>query len=546
MIPRVNNKATSGAMPSNTWNNLSGLSQGPHIIQSFDIFDTLIARKCGDATNIFRIVELKHKAQGFTKLRIKAEKYLCELGTEFNFDDIYKLIQENLKISDNELEILKKSELSTEIENAIPIECNIEKVTRDSILITDMYHSEEFIRILLYKVGIEYELPIIQTSFGKSKGYVWEELVKNGIQCRHLGDSAHSDVKMSRKYGMISEYSTVSKPNLIEDKLSANKLYKLACCFREARLKNFLAPEEYLCESYALQNLVNIPLMLYFSAYIIKKFIITREKHKLLFSSRDCRLLHHATRMILSKLVSETECVKTRYWLTSRQSRVYGSDTYLEYCEELAKGEGCLFVDLVGTGASMHILCGRLNQNKSKSYTSNDFFLAQSYGIAGINGGQTSAKDELYRRYDVKNERMISSQGSIEFALSCEKTIDSLYLEMMNYTPEGMLRDVVNIQNSYIPWRDQCDLDDFQKNLAVKTQSYSLKCINTILESYEGTMESFLDSVLSDKYIEIISHICKEARPSLEYFVKKHFIGAHVSNEDFIDIHNSLNTPQKG
>jgi len=234
------------------------------------------------------------------------------------------------------------------------------------------------------------------------------------------------------------------------------------------------------------------------------------------------------------------EYIDTRYWLTSRQSRVYGSLEYLQYCEELADGKECLFIDLVGTGASMHILCDRLNNNTSKKYTSKNFFLAQSYGVS-LPNGQTPGQYELYRRYKISNESMINEQGSIGFALSCENTIDSQYLEMMNYTPEGMLRDVVKIQNSFIPWRDQCDLSDFQQNLAVMTQSYSLDTITTIIDSYDGSMENFLDTILCKDNIDVIHHMCKFIRPSLEYFMKKHFVGAHVSNEDFIDIHNSLN-----
>jgi len=519
----------------NYQNHSSRLTQGPHIIQSFDIFDTLIARKCVHPTNIFLIVEKKSGIEGFAEWRIKSEATLRDLESDYKFDQIYDLIQKNLKVNDQVLKTLKESEMTTELENAIPITCNIKKITRSSILITDMYYDDIFIRELLYTAGINIELPIIKTSFGKSRGYVWDQLIQNGVQCRHLGDSIHSDVEMARKFGMRADYSPIANPNILESKLSDSNLYQLACSFREARLRYFDAKEESLCESLEIQNLLNIPLILYFAAYIVQTFALNGDKTKFVFASRDCRLLHHAVRIIMSKLQSQVEYFDTRYWLTSRQSRVYGSNDYLQYCDELARGEECLFVDLVGTGASMQILRDRLNQIKSKKYTSEDFFVAQFTGL--------SAKEELSRRYNLAEKDMPVEQGTIKFALSWEKTVNNLWLEMMNYTPEGMLRDVIKIQDSFVPWRDQCDMDDFQQNLALLTQSYSLNAIESIINSYDGTIYSFMSSILSGEYIGVIQDMCNEVGPFLEHFARTYFLGAHVSNEDFIDFQNNHRSP---
>lgn len=518
-----------------------GLPQGPHIIQTFDIFDTLIARKCGHPTNIFFIVEMKSGVSGFARSRIKAEATLSALQADFNFDQIYELVQRDLKINDHELCVLKDSEMSTEIENVIPISCNIKKLTRSSILITDMYHEECFIRRLLHSAGVDFELPIIQTSFGKSQGYVWEQLMQNGVQCWHLGDSAHSDVKMARKYGMKASYSIASKANILESKLSECGLYELACCFREARLKHFVASENYQCQALAWQNFVNIPLVMYFGAYIVKNYALKGIKNKFLFASRDCRLLHHAVRMILTRIPSLDESIDTRYWLTSRQSRVYGSPAYLQYCDEIASDANCLFVDLVGTGASMHILCDRLNESMSNKYTSENFFIAQNSGFPDSKKGASPPQAELARRYDIKDESMIERQGSIAFALSHEKTISGMHLEMLNYTPEGMLRDVVKIRNSYIPWRDQCDLNGYQQDLCLFAQAYSLNFVEHTINQFGGSIEYFLDYILSEKYINTIYDVCNKARPDLESFAKEHFLGDHVSCENFIDFQNRLN-----
>ena len=364
--------------------------------------------------------------------------------------------------------------------------------------------------------------------------------MRSRVQCWHLGDSSHSDVRMARKYGMKATYSIASEPNIFESKLSECGLYGLACCFREARLRYFVASEKYQCQALALQNFVNIPLVIYFAAYLIKNFALTGAKNKFLFASRDCRLLHHAFRAILSKFPSLHDSIDTRYWLTSRQSRVYGSTLYLQYCDELAGADDCLFVDLVGTGASMHILCDRLNKIISHEFTSENFFIALNSGFPDSKKGVSPPHAELARRYSIMGERMLDRQGNIHHALSHEKAVSGLHLEMLNYTPEGMLRDVVKIQNSYIPWRDQFDLGDFQRDLCLFTQSYSYEFIAHCINSFNGPMDSFLDDVLSGKYLNVVYGVCDEARSHLDDFAKEYFQGDHVSSENFIDLQNGL------
>jgi hypothetical protein len=428
--------------------------------------------------------------------------------------------------------------MRAELDNVIPVKKNINKITRSSVLITDMYYSESFIRKLLYSAGINFELPIIQTSSGKSRGYVWQQMTKKGIQCHHIGDSIHSDVKMPRQFGMQSTHSNICTPNILEVRLAENNLYKLACSFREARLQHSEASENSLIESCFLQETINIPLMLYLSALIIKRFCFEHGKTKLAFASRDCRLLHHATRSLLSKLDSNKNLAETRYWLTSRQARVYGSTDYLQYCDIIGKEGNGLFIDLCGTGASMHILCDRLNHyyNTSHTYSSKDFFIGQMIST-------NSAENELKRRYSNEaskfNETTVDRHGVIQSAVSTDKTIDNHYLEMINYTPEGMLRDVIKIGDSFIPKRDQCDLDCFQEKLSGFTQNYSTKIITAIINSYSGSTEDLLKNLASNEFGRVAFHMCKENESVLRRFAEKHFASSHQSNEIFLDYQNS-------
>ena len=56
-------------------------------MRTFDIFDTLIARRCIDPALVFEIVERKVGRPGFARARRQAEKVVSE--RDYTLDDIY-------------------------------------------------------------------------------------------------------------------------------------------------------------------------------------------------------------------------------------------------------------------------------------------------------------------------------------------------------------------------------------------------------------------------------------------------------------------------
>ncbi|WP_025824875.1 hypothetical protein [Asaia astilbis] len=122
-------------------------------INTFDVFDTLVARRCVLPTNIFKIMEERLGIANFAVTRIQAEQTL--LGNPYNFDDIYCNVAEILNINEDETKKLKNQEITLEIENIIPIKENISKVKDGDILISDMYHTEEVVRSLLDAAGFK-------------------------------------------------------------------------------------------------------------------------------------------------------------------------------------------------------------------------------------------------------------------------------------------------------------------------------------------------------------------------------------------------------
>ena len=189
---------------------------------SFDIFDTLIRRKCGNPINIFHIVEEKYnishayKIESFCEVRIKAElrarqkSYLCEI----TIDDIYKEIDR--LYPSLETTRLKQLELETEFEECEgrqDIVSIYEKILKGKVvlIISDMYLQADFLKSILHKNHISLPWKVFVSSeynATKSDGTLFEIALEE-IGCKanyvlHIGDNLISDFIRPKLMGMHS------------------------------------------------------------------------------------------------------------------------------------------------------------------------------------------------------------------------------------------------------------------------------------------------------------------------------------------------------
>jgi len=161
-------------------------------LKSFDIFDTLIARRCVEPHNVFMEVEQISGHKNFCNIRIKAEKNVSQKS--YTLDDIYEEMVSSFGYSVELADTLKRIEIEQEIKNAIPIKENLEKVNHGDLLITDMYLPRSVIETLLEKVGFKKQVGLIISSHGKSSGEVWPKLNNLISIDQHIGDNLRSDV----------------------------------------------------------------------------------------------------------------------------------------------------------------------------------------------------------------------------------------------------------------------------------------------------------------------------------------------------------------
>jgi hypothetical protein len=195
-------------------------------VNSWDCFDTLIARNLITPSSIFDIVGKNIGDSDFTNKRKKAER--SSSGT---YLDIYK------KLPD----VNKDLELEAELENCYPIIENINKVKDGDYIVSDMYLPESFIREMLRKCGLKKDVNVVVTRHGKHKGNIWVDL-KDKI-LNHTGDNIRSDCRNAEIQGIKSTYYLEQKMNLPETTIF-NTNQDLAGFSRKLRLLQDDAYEE--------------------------------------------------------------------------------------------------------------------------------------------------------------------------------------------------------------------------------------------------------------------------------------------------------------
>lgn len=189
---------------------------------SFDIFDTLIVRQCGNPLNIFNIVQdLYFEETGiiisdFYQYRIEAERMVRSVKgkEEITIDDIYRSLVRNYDLKT--CEKLKNLEISVEVEQCIAVpevvdiyNLCIEDESKNVFVISDMYLPMYSIKQILNKNGIKQPCKIYlscKEQVTKRKGGLFKLLMKeNHLEAKdilHIGDNFRSDFLMANLLGM--------------------------------------------------------------------------------------------------------------------------------------------------------------------------------------------------------------------------------------------------------------------------------------------------------------------------------------------------------
>jgi hypothetical protein len=310
-------------------------------VDSFDVFDTLIARRCVDPHLVFATLEATNGIDGFAGLRLEAEQAVT--GPGMTFDTIYTELGRRLGLDTDATASLQQAEIDAELAQVIPIAENLGRVKDGDLLLSDMYLPTGAIRALLEKAGLDRRVGLVVSADGKQSGQIWERVRAGFSIGRHLGDNPLSDVEMPRRFNIASEHTRLAEPTQIERWCFNNQLRGLGELIRAARLR-IATPDPLARRLLWVQMQYNFPILL-LASMALHRHVTAAGATRLLFSARDCHLWHGLYRALFP------DAVRTEYFYTSRRTRVDPSPAYRAYCRSRL-GPESLLVDVCGSGWS--------------------------------------------------------------------------------------------------------------------------------------------------------------------------------------------------
>lgn len=304
-------------------------------VNSFDIFDTLLARTVPYPSEIFTLIEYNYPYKNFKKIRIEASK-----NSNGTFKDIYKQFQILTNETDENIKKLKKYEFKTEKLNTIPIMSNILNIKDNDIFISDMYLSRKKIRKLLDYHNINSNTKLYVSPYGKKSGEIWEKLTKIYDIKKHTGDNFHSDIIMANKYNIETTFTNLYKFNFLEEYLY-KKDFEIFKCLRTLRLQNPYVQDSKRWIIYDKQYEYNIPLLLLMCKKLAE-ILKNENRNKVLFFSRDGCLIYK----IFSYLYPQ---YKSIYFYSSRHIHKNYNEDYKRYVKENYDDKTTILFDLNGS-----------------------------------------------------------------------------------------------------------------------------------------------------------------------------------------------------
>lgn len=284
-------------------------------MNSWDCFDTLVARRYKDHYTIFDKVGEKLSIPNFRELRIAAEK-----KSDGSYSEIYK----NLPGIDSTIEI------EIDIDHCFPVLENLQKVNDGDAIISDIYYPVEVVERILKKCGLKKKVNFFVSPDGKRNGWIWNKVGKINL---HTGDNKKTDVKSPKNFGINSYHYTGTLFNETEDYISKSnkdlalwmRFIRLQCPYVDNHSKNIWTD----------QSNFNLPILALASLELPNK--------KIAFTYRDSIFWKPIYEKIIGK--ESVRFDSSRILLTNP------TEHFRKYVKESLNG--CVIADLQGTGKSL-------------------------------------------------------------------------------------------------------------------------------------------------------------------------------------------------
>ena len=416
-------------------------------VRSFDVFDTLIARRGIEPHQVFHRVAAALQMPEFPQIRVAAEAAVST--GPYTLADIYQRLSTSFGVAPEMAERLKEAEVEVELDEVMPIAENITRVRDGDLLISDMYLGDETIRRLLAKAGLTRNVGLVVTADGKRSGAIWPHVAAKVEIQEHLGDNHHSDVAMPSRFGIPASHTTTHAPSVVEQWLLNLGLRDLPQLLREARLTTW-HPNPIVRRLQLAQVQLNFPILALSSIRLVRLAQAT-EAERLLFASRDCNAWLPLHREIAGQLGDGDR--EAEYFFTSRAARLRPSADYLAYARDRL-GRSGMVVDVAGTGWSMANLFQRLGLSGRILFFVHWMKMLDQY----------VAKSPLPDTCRVDAVVDPSREG-----------VSNVHLEMCNYAEHGSVRSVRLINGAATPvFDDECRSPALLEMVAAQQSAFAL------------------------------------------------------------------------
>jgi hypothetical protein len=306
-------------------------------MRSFDVFDTLITRRCIDGEAIWRQMDADLEIPNFFFHRKNANARGVSLR------NIYQHLV-NLQVIDPVMaDALCSLEVAYEQENAIPIQTNINEVRHGDALISDMYLSAADILKLVRSVGMDKQVTVYQSNNGKHTGSFWRSVSGVFKPELHLGDNLQSDVTQAQQHGINGvHYRRPQLTSIEHDIMNIVKAPLLAELVREVRFRRDRMDSH--TDVFDLANQLNLPWLFFASEMIYRKLKNVRRP---VFLGRDCQLLY--------KIYNTFYDVDSYYLPFSREVALSQPKEAAAYLKSQAP-ENAIYIDVSSTGRTWEVM----------------------------------------------------------------------------------------------------------------------------------------------------------------------------------------------
>jgi hypothetical protein len=323
------------------------------LVDSWDVFDTLLTRFVLDPLQVFALIDHRHPGHAFANRRVQAQAALDAVGKPYVIYEIYAKMVE-LGLAPELANALLREELATEQALMLPVRANVDRVRPNDLLISDMYLPGEIITGLLAQVcDLHCVLPVIRSNWGKQSGTLWPKLLQHYIIRTHYGDNPSADAAVPRQFGIDTVLCREVAPTEWEMTLAKQGLAQLALIQRETRLRSLRA------DAGEFEKLVVGPylsLLLGFAGTLLHRF---GEAAGYAFLSRDCDDLGRVFRALFAAVRSCNLDLSRRLTRDASHDDFFGNVLTADW----------VLVDGVSTGRSVSAMLSRIGRTGQAFHT---------------------------------------------------------------------------------------------------------------------------------------------------------------------------------